>query len=149
VLGLRQGPTDLVTHAAADAGGNSSRGAASDVREPSAFWRAVFDIGKVLSRGLDAVVDKIASQHLNALFFTKLTDWASEHEFRFVVATDSPEPVYVDTSGALRAVIMGYECAPGFVPALADLCGKRDIKIRALHWFNVEPHLVGIAIDQS
>jgi hypothetical protein len=107
-----------------------------------------FDIGKVLSAGgVDAVVEEIAAQHLIALFFTKQTDWASEHEFRFVVATDSPEPLHVDTSDALQAVIMGYECAPGFVPALAELCRKQDVKVRALHWFNVEPHLTGIAID--
>jgi hypothetical protein len=63
------------------------------------------------------------------------------------VATDSPEPLYVDASDALRAVIMGYECAPGFFPALAELCVEQDVKIRALHWFNVGPHLVGIAIN--
>jgi hypothetical protein len=106
-----------------------------------------FDVNHILSAGLDAAVENVAKTHLEALFFTKLTDWASEHEYRFVAATGTREPLYVDASAALRAVIMGYECAPGFFPALAELCRPRRVKIRQLKWFNVEPLLHGIALD--
>ena len=106
-----------------------------------------FDVGKVMNQGLDTVVDEIATQHLHALFFTKLTDWASEHEFRFVVATDSRKPLHVQVGDALSAVIMGYECAPSFFPAIAELCRERGVRVRQLHWFNVEPLVAGIALD--
>ena len=101
----------------------------------------------MLERGVDEVVDEIAATHLDALFFTKLTDWQSEHEFRFVVATESSEPLYVDIKPALRHVIMGYECAPQFFPSLKALAQQIGFRVRHLQWFNVEPQLTGFATD--
>ena len=88
------------------------------------------DVEDVVERGIDETVDEIVAKYLPALFFTKLTDWHSEHEFRFVVATESSDAVYVDASPALRHLIMGYECAPHFFLSLKGLARENRFRVR-------------------
>jgi hypothetical protein len=83
--------------------------------------------------------------HWETFFFTKLTDWAAEHEYRYVVRTTTTEPVHVDISDALVAVCMGPDLAAEYFPALVELVRGTDIRIRKLTWWNNEPLVTGFS----
>jgi hypothetical protein len=52
-------------------------------------------------------------QHLRAIFFTKLTDWESEHEYRFVESSLDEEYTYVEIGQTLAGVILGHSSRAG------------------------------------
>jgi hypothetical protein len=127
-------------------GSHSRSGAVRYANEP--LWRDTYlNLQIIRLGGRDALVNDTAAEHMEALFFTKLTDWTSEHEYRFVVATDSVDPINVSVADSLTSVVMGYEWAPQFLPSLKDLCTGTHVTIRQLRWFNAEPRLEGISID--
>jgi hypothetical protein len=45
-------------------------------------------------------------------FFTKLTDWESEVEFRYLTRWDASAELFVDVSEALKVVLVGHAVAP-------------------------------------
>jgi hypothetical protein len=83
--------------------------------------------------------------HWQALFFTKLTDWSAEHEYRYVARTTTTEPVLVDVSDALIAVCMGPDLAKEYLPALLELVRGTEIRVRKLTWWNNEPLVTGFS----
>jgi hypothetical protein len=59
------------------------------------------------------------------IFFTKLTDWASEMEYRFVLPTDHEQPVLVPIRDALKAVIIGEGVSDVYLPAISKACEEK------------------------
>jgi hypothetical protein len=47
--------------------------------------------------------------NVDAFFFLKLTDWESEHEYRFAELTKDDEYSYVSIGDTLAAVVVGPE----------------------------------------
>lgn len=110
------------------------------------FEEIHFDI-VALATDLEGTVRRQLSEHLDALFLRKLTDWRSEHEFRFIVETDDAEPVDVNIRGALRAVCLGPDTPAEYFPAVAELCRPSGIRVAKLVWWNSDPLVAGIALD--
>jgi hypothetical protein len=81
-------------------------------------------------------------EHINELFFTKLRDWETEREYRFVIQTNEPDPIIARVSTSLRAVILGAD--PGsryYEAALAKFCDPAEVEIFHMRWNHGFPHL--------
>ena len=91
---------------------------------------------------LDLLAERIASRHLDKLFFTKNTEWESEREHRFVVRSPN-EYEYVDVSRALMAVVRGPESAADSEYVLGLVARELDIALGHFLWDHNDPILVG------
>jgi hypothetical protein len=47
----------------------------------------------------------------------KAEDWRDEQEFRWLAANDTAEPIFVNYSGALSAIVFGQDCPEADVRA--------------------------------
>ena len=91
--------------------------------------------------GVTAALSNHVREHLDELFFTKLKDWETEMEYRFVVQTDHPEPIFVKVKSALRALILGADVSHFYEPAFAKVCDPFGIEIFYMRWIHGRPHL--------
>jgi hypothetical protein len=96
------------------------------------------------AHGVPASVSNHVRGHIGGLFFTKLKDWETEMEYRFVLETDRPEPVYVKIHRALRAVILGAEVSGFYEPAFSAICNPTGIPILRMNWVHARPHLAKV-----
>ena len=68
-------------------------------------------------------------KHLQSIFFTKLTDWQSEHEYRFVESSWNERRTFVDIGDTLAGVILGWRFpgwqTPGVSPYATDSASIR------------------------
>lgn len=95
---------------------------------------------------LNVLLEKLAESGASAAaaehLFTKHSDWRTEMEYRFVVQTETRDPVFVKVRRALRAVILGADEASRFYePAFARLCDPYEVDIRYMRWIHGYPHL--------
>ena len=86
-------------------------------------------MAELREHGVSAAVSNHVRAHIAELFFTKLKDWETEMEYRFVLETDHSEPVYVDIERALCAVILGEAVSPFYEPAFTATCDSAGIPI--------------------
>jgi Protein of unknown function (DUF2971) len=88
---------------------------------------------------------EILAAHLKAyaqeIFFTKLTDWASEMEYRFVLPTDHEQPVLVPIRDSLKAVIIGEGVGDVYLPAISKACEEKPVPIYKVRWTYGRPRL--------
>jgi hypothetical protein len=82
-----------------------------------------------------------------SLFFTKIRDWETEHEFRFVVLGRDDSPVSVNYGDSLTAVIAGYRLPEWEQPAVITTCEKEDVQALRMKWKNWKPGLVDLSTD--
>jgi Protein of unknown function (DUF2971) len=100
---------------------------------------------EILVGDLDAIADRIAERHLDALFLTKNTEWESEREYRFVVR--SPRQYeHVDIRSCLHAVCRGPESAKTADRALRFFASELGIGLGLVEWHNNDPTLIGLPL---
>jgi hypothetical protein len=80
-------------------------GYADEALDESPAFR--IDYSRIVEIGLDDAVSEHVAAHRDALFFRKNTDWASEWEYRWVLRSHEPAPLFVPIRAALRQVIRG------------------------------------------
>jgi Protein of unknown function (DUF2971) len=96
------------------------------------------------ARGVPAAVSDHVRKHIGELFFTKLKDWETEREYRFVIEADHPDPIYVRVKRALRAVILGAEVSRVYEPAFGAICDPAGVHVLRVNWVHAYPHLAKI-----
>jgi hypothetical protein len=83
---------------------------------------------------IEVGVRRHVSIHAGELFFRKLEDWASEHEYRFLVLDDNKRVVYAPYGDALRAVIIGERFPAWQLAAAARACTTAQVDLRRILW---------------
>jgi len=83
---------------------------------------------------IQGVLDAHIQKHRGELFFTKLLDWETEREFRFVITSNDVEPVDVPIHNTVRAVILGQDVPSVYRPALAALCDEGSVEMLEVRW---------------
>ena len=101
-----------------------------------------FDLPTVRSGGVKVAIDEHLAAHHQELFFRKARDWQSEMEYRVVLTTDHPRPVYVNIGQSLKNVVLGVGVPWVYVSALNDLCGPSQIELFQVRWMNGRPDLL-------
>jgi hypothetical protein len=90
---------------------------------------------------LPGMVSSYVSQNLEPLFFQKVLDWQTEHEYRFVVTAPSDEPVVVQFARSLEAVIVGEQFPEWQQTSAIETCNKIPAKPLRLSWDLGRPRL--------
>jgi hypothetical protein len=85
------------------------------------------------------VINEHLGMYRDELFFTKLRDWETEAEYRFVLHTDHVEHVHASIRNSVRAVILGDAVSPSYVPALAAQCDPVTVPIWRMRWQEARP----------
>ncbi len=81
-------------------------------------------------------------RYVRDLFFLKLEDWRSEHEYRYVALTEGEEYEHIHTRGSLRAVVVGHAFPTWANPAILAACrGAGGVDAMRLRWDEGRPLL--------
>ncbi|MDQ3090233.1 MAG: DUF2971 domain-containing protein [Actinomycetota bacterium] len=114
------------------------------VEDPSPPYAATHvDVEKADEFGVDAVIAASVERHWRELFFTKDLDWASEHEYRWVVLTEDPAPIFVDVSKCVRLVVAGDSFPATRLPSVRHAArSMANVEIATLKYMNGRPHLL-------
>lgn len=96
------------------------------------------------SRVMDpATRDEAVSEYLvnsrQELFFLKTDDWATEHEFRAVLAGSDDEYAYFFFKQALVAVILGEHFPEWQVAGAREICDEGHVALKRVGWLNGRP----------
>ena len=91
--------------------------------------------------GVDELVEANLDRYFDALFLTKLRDWETENEYRFVVRTDKQGYEFASIETSLRAVCLGGEVARTYVPSFTALCEGRGWEVLQMRWENGYPRI--------
>jgi hypothetical protein len=102
----------------------------------------MFHFEDVLSGEVNAAAERIAENHLEKLFLTKNTEWASESEYRFVVRSKAAFE-FVDVSDSLVAVCRGPSSAREAEHALRHFANELDLALGFVQWDHNDPILLG------
>lgn len=78
-------------------------------------------------------------KHLKSIFFTKLTDWQSEHEFRFVESSMDETHTFVDYGNTLVGVILGWRFPEWQTPGAFMLCDQLGAEPWRMSWDRSRP----------
>jgi hypothetical protein len=84
-------------------------------------------------------------EHHEDFWFSKLSDWETEYEYRFVVfGPDLPigEPLDVSFENCLRAIVLGEKFDPALEPEIAGYAADLGVVIGRLDWQGGRPSLV-------
>jgi hypothetical protein len=80
----------------------------------------------------------LAQEHVRRFakefFFSKLIDWESEHEYRFIEPGDDEEYSYVDIGDTLISVIVGHAFPRWQEPAARTICHRAGLDLRQMSW---------------
>jgi Protein of unknown function (DUF2971) len=94
---------------------------------------------EILEKGMrNAIVDHL-HRYYKDLFFHKVSDWADECEYRFVLYSGTEEPQYFKISNSICGICMGVDFPEVYIPALAPFCDKYKLELAKLRWHNGEP----------
>jgi hypothetical protein len=94
------------------------------------------DVEQIHEFGLDVVVTRYIERYQRELFFVKHTDWAEEHEYRWVFVDPEPSPAYVTIAGALTGLVLGDAFPETRIDAVHRLAARFDLDVTRLHFFN-------------
>jgi hypothetical protein len=87
------------------------------------------DLAAVRARAVETFLSEHVAEHHRELFFKKGVRLAERKEYSFVLDTDHEEPVEVDVSQALEAVVLGAQVALVYLPTLKALCDPHGIQL--------------------
>jgi hypothetical protein len=111
---------------------------------PALTQAFVMNMTKVADLGVNAAVDAHAAEHVGTLLFTKLGDWATEMEFRFVLRGRNPSFEFVDTGDALVAACVGPDYPDGDASGVLARLAARELPTFRVQWSNGHPTLVAL-----
>jgi hypothetical protein len=135
----RQALTSAVSAAVAAISGVLRHGSV-DYRDGEIDRRAqTFHLPTVHDRGVRPAIEAHLDEHFDELFFTKLTDWKSEVEYRYIVRWDDEGDLFVDISHALKAVVVGYAVSREYAPTLLAQGERMGVAIARMKWQNGRP----------
>jgi hypothetical protein len=89
----------------------------------------VLDIDSAPAPAAEVLLQHHVAAHGPGLFFTKLKDWADEHEYRWIIRGADSNPLLVDMTGCLLGVILGWRCPDPYLPA-----SRRSAHLRTLRY---------------
>ena len=91
-----------------------------------------------------AAVAQHIDRHYRDFYFLKTDDWASEYEYRILLASGTDElHAFIDYRDSLVAVVVGYRFPPYQLPGARALCDARGVQLRRMWWEGGHPFALG------
>jgi hypothetical protein len=94
------------------------------------------------------VVEQHIRNHLKSIFFTKLLDWETEHEYRFVEPSMDDGYTFVDIGDTLACVILGWKFPEWQAHGAFEMCQSVGATTWLMQWDRARPMPVQIGCDQ-
>jgi hypothetical protein len=102
-----------------------------------------FDIGQVDEFGLDALVAARIQQYWRELFFTKDRDWAAEREYRCVIVTPDPVPLFVEIASCVKVIFLADNFPTAQLPAVHHAARRiGDVQVVSIRYVTGRPALL-------
>ena len=79
---------------------------------------------------------KKAIENRKQLFFSKISDWQYEHEFRWVYLGEGEGPIDVPYQNALAGIVLGCDFDNSFHDEAKNLAKENSVPIRRVWWRN-------------
>jgi hypothetical protein len=111
---------------------------------PALTQAFVMNMTTVADLGMDAAIDVHAAEHLGTLLFTKLSDWSTEMEFRFVLRGRDTSFEFVDTRDALAAACVGSDYSDSDASGVLARLAAKQLPTFRVQWSNGHPTLVAL-----
>jgi hypothetical protein len=89
----------------------------------------------------EELVEQHLEQFMTILFLTKLLDWESEHEYRFVQPSYDDVESFVRYGDALTAVVLGHEFPDWQRSGALEAADRAAISVFKLRWDLSKPEL--------
>jgi Protein of unknown function (DUF2971) len=106
----------------------------------------VLDMAEVGRLGVDRAIDKHAETHLRTLMFTKLLDWATEAEYRFVLRGSNNSFEYVAFGEALLSCCIGPDYPHADPSGVGARLLARGTPMYRVQWINGHPELAAVSL---
>ena len=90
-----------------------------------------------------AVAEYVADRH-DAFFFLKSDDFATEYEYRVVLAAGDDDYAHIDYRDALVGVVLGERFPVWQRPAAIAACTTSEVKLGRMHWEHGRPHVLRV-----
>lgn len=94
-----------------------------------------------------AVAEYIGARH-DAFFFLKSDDFATEYEYRVVLA-GGEDDAYIDYDHALVGVVLGERFPTWQRPAAIAIGSDLSFRLGRIHWEHGRPHILRVAASQA
>lgn len=107
--------------------------------EGAGIMKPIIDIETLAGEVTAETVSSFIEDNYEPLFFHKLLDWQSEHEYRFCTIAKEDTEVFADIGDALHAVIVGERFPTWQRPAAIDACATAGAHPLRLDWSRGEP----------
>jgi Protein of unknown function (DUF2971) len=104
----------------------------------------VMNMTEVSALGVDAAIDAHAAQNVGTLLFTKLSDWATEMEYRFVLRGRDASFEFVDLCDTLLAACVGTDYPDSDGSGVLARLRTRSVPTFRVQWINGHPSLVAL-----
>jgi hypothetical protein len=94
------------------------------------------------------IVEQHVRDHLKWLFFTKLLDWETEHEYRFIELSMEDGCTFVDIGDTLAGVILGWKFPEWQAHGAVEMCRSVGATTWLMQWDRARPMPVQIDHDE-
>jgi hypothetical protein len=109
--------------------------------EATGILKPMLDIETLGEEVTPARVNSFIEEHYEPLFFQKVLDWQSEHEYRFCTIAGDGDEVLANIGEALHAVIVGERFPKWQRAAVIEACVVAHAQPLRLDWTRGEPSL--------
>jgi len=99
------------------------------------------EILKLGEGSYDRGMRRHVENHIADLFFTKLPDWESEHEYRYVVLSDDESRNPAPFGDSLRAVILGERFPRSGLKNAHNVCTSAGVELGMIRWGPYPPEV--------
>ncbi|MDO8777999.1 MAG: DUF2971 domain-containing protein [Burkholderiaceae bacterium] len=101
----------------------------------------VINMQHLLTVGIDQYARDHIFTHWEHLFFEKAVDWRDEHEYRWLVANNSDEMIFLNYENSLSAIVFGQDCSEVHIKEAVRLARGSGTMFEQLKWKNSAPWL--------
>ena len=102
------------------------------------------DANQFLRRNKEEWAKKYIEDHLDQIFFSKHVDYRDENEYRIVVHDPNEVFEYLDTSGSIKAVLLGDRTKQVYHKIVKDFCDQMNAECKKLRWQGGRLHLTDV-----
>lgn len=99
----------------------------------------MINVDELENDGREVYFQRHLRAHYPRMFLEKMADWRGENEWRWVIFSDTVEPLYLDISNALAGVIFGDETSDEHRAQIRRLNRGTGAEHMRLSWKNCSP----------
>ncbi len=104
----------------------------NDPRENKPFSFMTFVERKSKNYTQDQILAETINLHSDYLFFSKLSDWESEHEYRLIYFSKTSRDQYCSIRKSLKSIYLGVDFNFNYLPSIDHLTNR--IELYKLHF---------------